>query len=153
MSSKEFFTMVRDHLEDDGVMVVNMNMYSDDLNSSEPTINTYLADTISSVFENVVIVDVPGNTNKELFATQNSDFLDRLELNSSYETNDALRSILVKAHDTAIPYNAGSNIMTDDKAPVELLGMRQIDSIIKDEVAYYKKIYAEQGLSGLLENL
>ncbi len=153
MSSKEFFTMVRDHLEEDGVMVVNMNMYSDTLDSADATINTYLADTISSVFENVVIVDVPGNTNKELFATQNSDFLDRLELNSSYETNDALRNILVKAHDTAIPYNAGSNIMTDDKAPVELLGMRQIDSIIKDEVAYYKKVFREQGLSGLLENL
>ena len=153
MSSVEFFTMVRDHLEDDGVMVVNMNMYSDNFDSDTPTINTYLADTIASVFENVVIVDVPGNTNKELFATQNSDFLNRLSLNTYYETNDSLRNILVRAHDTAEPYIAGTNIMTDDKAPVELLGMRQIDSIIKDEVAYYKKIFREQGLSGLLENL
>ena len=39
--------------------------------------------------------------------------------------------------------------MTDDKAPVELLGMRQIDSIIKDEVKYYKEIYKTQGLDGL----
>jgi hypothetical protein len=35
-------------------------------------------------------------------------------------------------------------IMTDDKAPVEMLGIRQIDSIIRDELPYYK----EQILSG-----
>jgi hypothetical protein len=43
--------------------------------------------------------------------------------------------------------------MTDDKAPVELLGMKQIDLIIKDEVAYYKEIYRQRGISGLLELL
>ena len=43
--------------------------------------------------------------------------------------------------------------MTDDKAPVELLGMKQIDLIIKDEVSYYKKIYKEKGIKGLLELL
>ena len=44
----------------------------------------------------------------------------------------------------------GDNILTDDKAPVELLGMRAIDNIIRDEVAYYKEIYDEQGLSALM---
>ena len=29
--------------------------------------------------------------------------------------------------------------MTDDKAPVELLGMKVIDSLIGNEVEYYKK--------------
>ena len=43
--------------------------------------------------------------------------------------------------------------MTDDKAPVELLGMRVIDSLIKEEVSYYKDIYKEQGIEGLLNNL
>ena len=79
MSSVEFFTMVKNHLKDEGVMVVNMNMYSDsDISGKDgdASINTYLADTISSVFDNVVIVDVPGNTNKELFASGNSSFLE-----------------------------------------------------------------------------
>jgi hypothetical protein len=43
--------------------------------------------------------------------------------------------------------------MTDDKAPVELLGMRQIDSIIKNEVSFYKQVYETKGLEGLLELL
>jgi hypothetical protein len=43
--------------------------------------------------------------------------------------------------------------MTDDKAPVELLGMRQIDLIIKNEVAYYRRIYENYGIQGLLELL
>ena len=43
--------------------------------------------------------------------------------------------------------------MTDDKAPVELLGMQVIDEIIRDEVAYYKKIYDEKGWEGLMEAL
>ena len=150
MSSTEFFSMVKEHLKDGGVMVVNMNMYSEELNSSDVTINACLADTISSVFENVVVVDVPNNTNKELFATDSDGFMDRLLANADHEESEALKSILGRVYDTAESYEAGTNIMTDDKAPVELLGMKQIDLIIKDEVSYYKKIYKEQGLRGLL---
>lgn len=40
--------------------------------------------------------------------------------------------------------------MTDDKAPVELLGMREIDSIIREQLRYYKNIFRTQGLQGLL---
>ena len=43
--------------------------------------------------------------------------------------------------------------MTDDKAPVELLGMQVIDQLIQDEVAYYKDIYEREGISGLLNSL
>ena len=50
-------------------------------------------------------------------------------------------------------YNAGSYLMTDDKAPVELLGMQVIDQLIQDEVAYYKDIYEREGISGLLNSL
>lgn len=35
----------------------------------------------------------------------------------------------------------------------ELLGMRVIDQIIQEEVAYYKQIYEKDGLQGLLEQL
>lgn len=43
--------------------------------------------------------------------------------------------------------------MTDDKAPVELLGMQVIDQLIREEVAYYKNIYEKDGIQGLLEQL
>jgi spermidine synthase len=155
MSSVEFFSLVKEHLAPGGVMVVNMNMYSDDAmgSSEDASINTYLADTISSVFENVVIVDVAGSTNKELFATDSDDFLEKLEANTQKEENENLKSMMEKALLTATVYEAGDNIMTDDKAPVELLGMKQIDSIIKDEVSYYKEIYKKDGLQGLINSL
>jgi len=37
-------------------MVVNMNMYFEDDLETEPTINTYLTDTIDDVFGNVVSI-------------------------------------------------------------------------------------------------
>ena len=43
--------------------------------------------------------------------------------------------------------------MTDDQAPVELLGMRVIDQVISEEVAYYKGIYEREGISGLLDHI
>ena len=54
MSSVEFFTLVKEHLAEDGVMVVNMNMRG----SGEGSINRHLADTIGSVFGQVYTVDV-----------------------------------------------------------------------------------------------
>ena len=52
---------------------------------------------------------------------------------------------------TLVRYNAGKHILTDDKAPVELLGMRVIDDIIQEELVYYKEAFAEKGIKGLLE--
>ena len=60
---------------------------------------------------------------------------------------------MLAASDSATEYISTGHVMTDDKAPVELLGMKQIDLIIKDEVAYYKEIYRQRGISGLLELL
>ena len=43
--------------------------------------------------------------------------------------------------------------MTDDKAPVELLGMGVIDDLIRQEVSYYRNLYEQKGLRGLAEEL
>lgn len=160
MSSAEFFTMVKEHLAPGGVMVVNMNMYSDgdgtgsgDGLGDTASINTYLADTISSVFEDVVTVKVPGATNRELFATDDPSFMVRLSENVAMEDNETLRTMMQRVLDTYVRYDSTGHIMTDDKAPVELLGMRQIDSIIKNEVSFYKQVYETKGLEGLLELL
>lgn len=50
-------------------------------------------------------------------------------------------------------YVPGDFLMTDDKAPVELPGMKVIDELIRNEVSYYKKIYQEGGLKALLNHL
>lgn len=149
MSSVEFFTMVKEHLTEKGVMVVNMNMRG----SGEGNINQYLSDTISSVFGNVYTVDVNGSTNRELFASTNVDMMNVFQNNMQRLTDPQLQTLMRQVAENSERYQAGNYIMTDDKAPVELLGMRVIDQIIQEEVAYYKKIYEREGIQGLLEEL
>jgi Spermidine synthase len=148
MSSVEFFTLVKEHLSDDGVMVVNMNMKTD----TEGGINEYLADTISSVFPTVYTVDVSNNTNRELFASENADLVDRFISGVESETDMDLKNMMERVEGGLTRYKAGNLILTDDKAPVELLSMNAIDALIRDEVDYYKRIYNEQGLNGLLNS-
>ena len=64
-----------------------------------------------------------------------------------------LRQMMEYVNNNLKEYEPGDYIMTDDKAPVELLGMRVIDELISDEVNYYKEIYREKGLEALLEAL
>ncbi|MBR3307495.1 MAG: fused MFS/spermidine synthase [Lachnospiraceae bacterium] len=149
MSSVEFFRLVKDSLKDDGVMVVNMNMRSD----GEEGINEYLSDTIASVFSEVVTVDVSNNTNRELFASDNKNMLKTFEEGREAEEDRDLYRMMKKVAEGLETYEAGNLILTDDKAPVELLGMRAIDGIIRKEVAFYKDIYNEQGLDGLMSYL
>lgn len=149
MSSVEFFGLVKSHLNENGVMVVNMNMRGND----DGDINQYLADTISSVFANVYTVEVDNSTNRELFASDNNDMMGVLNDNISGINDADLRFMMNKVRDKSIAYNAGKLIMTDDNAPVELLGMKVIDKIIRDEVAYYKEIFDKNGVQGVIDAL
>lgn len=148
MSSVEFFSLVKDRLNPGGVMVVNMNMRG----GSEGNINQYLADTISQVFGQVYTVDVAGSTNRELFASDNAAMLENLTAGTQRLRDDGLVSLMERVQQDLTAYQAGSRIMTDDRAPVELLGMRVIDEIIQDEVAYYKGIYRQGGVGALLDS-
>ena len=149
MSSVEVFRLVKSHLNENGVMVVNMNMRGND----DGDINQYLADTISSVFGNVYTVEVDNSTNRELFASDNNDMMGMLNDNIPGIKDTDLRFMMNKVRDNSIAYNAGKLIMTDDNAPVELLGMKVIDKIIRDEVAYYKEIFDENGVQGVIDAL
>ena len=149
MSSIEFFTLVKDHLKDDGVMVVNMNMRG----SNQGNINDYLADTIANVFSDIYTADVIGSTNRELFASNNSQMISRFTDNVSMESDNDLINMMAKVDMGLTKYEAGNYLMTDDKAPVELLGMQMIDEIIKNEVSYYKTVYNEGGIPALINEL
>lgn len=146
MSSFEFFTLVKTHLEENGVMVVNMNMRG----SREGNINQYLADTISMVFGQVYTVEVTGSTNRELFASDNGAMTACLESGREKIEDRELYAMMERVAGGLKEYESGSYLLTDDKAPVELLGMQVIDDIIREEVAYYKGVYEREGLEGLL---
>ena len=149
MSSVEFFALVKEHLAEDGVMVVNMNMRG----SGEDSINAYLSDTIASVFGEVYTVDVKGSTNRELFASNHPRMIENLKRHKETVADESLLVMMDTVSENLIPYEAGNRIRTDDKAPVELLGMRVIDELIRNEVAYYKTLYEEQGIQGVINAL
>ena len=150
MSSKEFFELVKSHLKDDGVMVVNMNMRGMKVRKHQSVTFT---DTIGSVFDTAVTVDVAGSSNRELFASDDSDIVKNLTKHTGELTNVNLKNMMQEVTSNLTEYQKGNYILTDDQAPVELLGMQVIDELIKDEVQYYKDIYKEQGIKGLIESL
>lgn len=137
MSSVEFFSEVQKHLTDNGVMVVNMNMKSKAKNS----INDYLCDTIGSVFQNVYTIPVQGGTNCEVFAFQNPNALKTMEESCETIQDDSLKDMMQTVLANLSRRESGTLILTDDKAPVEVLGMRVLDEIIADELDYYRDLY------------
>lgn len=147
MSTVEFFTLVKNSLAPDGVMVVNMNMHSD----KKGSINECLCDTIASVFSNVYTVKVDGTTNRELFASDLSGMPDRLYSASQKLEDNDLKALMEDIYMRMERYEGGENILTDDKAPVELLGMQVIDDLISEELTYYKKRFKEDGIKGLID--
>ena len=150
MSSVEFFSLVRDHLTDNGIMVVNMNMHSD----APGSINEALLDTIGAVFDNPVTIEVPNTTNREVYAARDgSDLSVRLADAPQRIADPALRALIAEIRSKLTHPTPGACILTDDRAPVELLGMRAIDGLISEELSYYRTVLRREGVSGLLAQL
>ncbi len=149
MSTVEFFMRVKEHLNSGGVMVVNFNMRGQE----EGNINQYLADTISRVFGQVYMIDVAGSTNRALYAFDCDEALQVFQQNIEKVPQKELADLMGHIRQGMKRYEAGDYVMTDDRAPVELLGMQVIDKLIQGEVKYYKDVYKREGLSGLLRGL
>ena len=150
MSTVEFFSLVRDHLKEDGVMAVNLNMHSD----GEGSINAHLSDTIASVFPYVYTADVPHTTNRELFAWTDEAVPDTFRANVEATASPQVRGLMEEILDQRLtPYEPGELLLTDDQAPVELLGIQVIDTLIQNEVGQYRAVYEEKGFSGLVDEL
>ncbi|MBO5198279.1 MAG: fused MFS/spermidine synthase [Lachnospiraceae bacterium] len=152
MSTVEFFTQVKEHLKEDGVMVVNMNMRTD----TDGGMNDYLCDTIASVFPEVYTVVVRGGTNMELFASENPEMLrvleEQLAAYSAEDTHDAELALMMSGvGQNLCEVTKGDYILTDDKAPVEVLGMKVIDELISEELAYYKDMIKNGNIGELIE--
>lgn len=144
----EFFQEVKDHLNQGGVMAVNMNMR----NAGKNGINQYLSDTIASVFHHVETADVTGNTNRILFASD-GDMDENLKNHLAEMDEGSFKDMMRQVDQNLVTYEDGTHIMSDDRAPVEVLGMRAINDIIRDEVDCCKDIYKREGLQGLLDSV
>ena len=149
MSSVEFFSLVRNHLTAGGVMVVNMNMRA----SGAGNINEYLIDTIGKIFPAVRIVDARGVTNRVLFAAADDSTLNPLRARAESVDDENLSRLMIETAETWKTPALGENVLTDDRAPVEMLSMRALDAIIQQHLHHYKEIYRREGLDGLLKKV
>ena len=50
-------------------------------------------------------------------------------------------------------YEGGDLILTDDKAPVELLGMKVVDELISEQLAYYKDMFKGMSIKEMIDML
>lgn len=182
MSSEEFFSLVKSHLNPGGVMVVNMNMHSDGAGSINEALEATIAHTFSD--STVATADVADTTNRELFVKVPGDgAAKKTKVESSTASGSASAPIV--GSDTAAALETltdvtlertGDNdlagvmgtvsrtaklttakdfdsslVLTDDHAPVEVLGMKAIDALIADEATPYKEVLRAKGIQGLLD--
>ncbi len=115
----EFFSLVRSHLTDDGVMVINVGRPPSD----RRLINA-LGSTISSVFPSIYVINIPGSFNSIIFATNQPTQVQNLTANLVYLLKKGnVPTLLTESVQTAVsnlqPTPPKSTVFTDDLAPIE----------------------------------
>jgi hypothetical protein len=132
MSTQEFFKIVKEHLKPGGVLIVNVNMKS----GSFTGVPEYLANTVKSIFNKVYRADLSIVTNSLLFVSDDDQMLENYKINTSsqipvdhdlYNISRYINSNLVEMTDTKL-------VLTDDLAPVEVLGQKALSEIVKSEI-------------------
>ena len=94
-------------------------------------------------------MDVPYTTNRELFAAETDVFASFAETAGRLEDPE-LRALMERVGRGLTAREPGSRLLTDDRAPVEKLGMAVIDGLIQEELGYYKQIIRKDGVRGLI---
>ena len=127
-------------------MVVNLNMTS----REDGSINQYLCDTMASVFAYTYLADVPGNTNTEVFCTNAPGLPERFAASRAALTDGDYAAMMAEVAADLTVYTGGDCLLTDDRAPVEVLGMRVLDELIAGELDYYRENFSLQEILGML---
>jgi len=124
LTTVEFFEDVRAHLQDNGVMVINVGRTNTDRRLVDA-----LSNTLSFVFPSIHAMDVPASFNTILVATMQPTTHNALTENLASLPADAhpmLQQVLSDATEALVPTNKMEVVFTDDRAPVETI----IDSIV-----------------------
>jgi len=133
LTTKEFFEIVYDHLESNGALVLNVGRAPED-----EELLAGLVSTIHSVFPSVYVMDVPASYNSMIYATVQSTDWQYLEENLALlQDSDHPDSTLVQsmriALDNMRPLPSGTQVFTDDKAPIERITNQMVlNNILSD---------------------
>ncbi len=121
LTTKEFFTIARDHLTDDGVLAINIGR-----SPTDRLLIDGLGTTISSVFPSIYVMDIPDTFNSILFATVQPTQKDNLALNlAALSTRKDINPLLLDTMRVTLvnlqPLPPKTQVFTDDLAPIEWL--------------------------------
>jgi spermidine synthase len=116
LTTVEFFREVRDHLTDDGVVVINVGRAQEDYR-----IVKAMQATLLKVFASTHVIDVDGSLNAVVVATVQHSEPENLEANLSNLEDPFLRATAQRAIDNLHPVEPGSVVFTDDRAAIELM--------------------------------
>jgi spermidine synthase len=124
MTTVEFFEEIRAHLQDDGVMVINVGRTGTDRRLVDA-----LTNTMSYVFPSIHAIDVPRSFNTVLVATNQPTASSNLQDSLSRISADdypILYDVIQRGVQAQVPIQQNDILFTDDRAPVETL----IDSLV-----------------------
>ena len=131
LTTQEFFTEVKHHLVNDGVLVINVaRIFEDRL-----LLDT-LYQTIQSVFPSVYIVDLPNTLNSIIFATKTETDVENLVgnyivLSKKEGTPPLLLSALEITITSQQTLPESGMVLTDDHAPVEWIINRMMFDLFR----------------------
>jgi len=119
LTTVEFFEIVRDHLTEDGVMVINVGRSSDDRRLVD-----ILSSTALAVFPAVHIMDLPDSFNSILFATMQPTDVGNLVANFiALDQSGTAPGLLMKSMGSTLANLQATpesgQVFTDDLAPIE----------------------------------
>lgn len=149
MTTVEFFTLVKDHLNDNGIMMMNVNMYS----SKKESFSVAVCDTACSVFENLYAYKVDDASGMEVFAAKNKEMPIVDNINSITVSDPSFQRVIKKLGSNLKPYEDSGVRLFDDTCDVEMRSMYTLDDMVQAELEYYRSIYKEYGIRGLFEEL
>ena len=121
LTTREFFTLIREHLTEDGTLAINVGRAPNDRRLIEA-----LASTIRDVFPSVFVMDVPGSFNSIIYASVQESSWSNLQdnyllLRQQPGMPSLLLNSLQRALENQQPTPARAQVFTDDRAPIEWL--------------------------------
>lgn len=134
MSTKEFYEQVESRLKPGGVIVININMRS----RKNTEITDYLTQTVKSVMKRVYKCDINTGTNTVVFASNEDNCLEYYHDNiTNPGKDDALAEVSNYVNSHLQEVTETRYVLTDEVAPVEILGQKVLDEIVGDTVREY----------------
>lgn len=119
LTTYEYFQLVFNHLEADGVLTINVGRSPDD----RSLING-LVGTVGLVFPSVYVMDIPNTFNSMIYATKSPTqkeylFENYLALKEKGNISPLLDLAIERTITNLVEPASGQQIFTDDKAPIE----------------------------------